>query len=79
IQLAVGEPTSTTSGDIRFALCPATAALNSASVSTPGHSVAAKQAAGKKVLLSIGGQNGQVRPTTAAARDTFVSSVGAII
>ena len=34
---------------------------------------------GKKVLISIGGQNGQVQLTTTAARDTFVSSVSAII
>ena len=31
------------------------------------------------MLISIGGQNGQVQLTTAAARDTFVSSVSAII
>jgi chitinase len=31
------------------------------------------------VLLSIGGQNGQVQLTTTAARDRFVSSVSAII
>ena len=31
------------------------------------------------MLLSIGGQNGQVQLTTTAARDTFVCSVGAII
>ena len=41
--------------------------------------IRAKQAAGKKVLISIGGANGQVQLTTTAARDTFVSSVSAII
>ena len=41
--------------------------------------IQAKQAQGKKVLLSIGGQNGEVQLTTTAARDTFVSSVSAII
>ena len=41
--------------------------------------VKAKQAAGKKVVLSIGGANGEVQLTTTAARDKFVSSVGAII
>ncbi len=41
--------------------------------------IKAKQAAGKKVLISIGGQNGQVQLTTTAARDTFVSSVSKII
>ncbi|GAB2828950.1 chitinase [Streptomyces daliensis] len=79
IQLAFGEPTSTTSGDIRFALCPATECPGVETEAEFKAAVAAKQAAGKKVLLSIGGQNGQVRLTTAAARDTFVSSVGAII
>lgn len=39
----------------------------------------AKQQAGKKVLISIGGQNGQVRLTTPQARDTFVDSVSSII
>lgn len=41
--------------------------------------IKAKQAAGKKVLLSIGGQNGQVQLTSTAARDAFVRSVGGII
>ena len=41
--------------------------------------IKAKQAAGKKVLISIGGANGQVQLTTTAARDAFVSSVSAII
>lgn len=41
--------------------------------------IAAKRAAGKKVLISIGGQNGQVQLTTTAARDAFVTSVAAII
>jgi len=38
-----------------------------------------KKAAGKLVQLSIGGQNGVVRLETTAARDTFVSSVSAIL
>jgi chitinase len=41
--------------------------------------IKAKQAAGKKVLLSIGGANGEVQLTTTAARDAFVSSVSGII
>ncbi|SDC93744.1 chitinase [Glycomyces harbinensis] len=79
VNLAFGEPTSPTSGDIRFSLCPAAECPN---VETKAEFIAAidrKQAEGKKVLLSIGGQNGQVQLTTTAARDAFVSSVGAII
>jgi chitinase len=79
VNLAFGEPTSPTSGDIRFSLCPAAECPN---VETKAEFIAAidrKQAEGKKVLLSIGGQNGQVQLTTAAARDAFVSSVSAII
>ncbi|MEU6486435.1 glycoside hydrolase family 18 protein [Streptomyces sp. NPDC046887] len=79
INLAFGEPTSVTSGDIRFALCPKTECPN---VETPAEfkaAIKAKQAAGKKVLISIGGQNGQVQLASTAARDAFVSSVSKII
>ncbi|BCL13944.1 chitinase [Micromonospora sagamiensis] len=79
INLAFGEPTTVTSGDIRFQLCPP---AECPGVETEAEFVAAiraKQAQGKKVLLSIGGQNGQVQLTTTAARDTFVRSVSAII
>lgn len=79
INLAFGEPTSPTSGDIRFALCPQTECPNVEPVADFKAAIAAKQAAGKKVLLSIGGQNGQVQLTTAAARDAFVRSVSGII
>ncbi|MFE1384025.1 chitinase [Streptomyces sp. NPDC058740] len=79
INLAFGEPTSVTSGDIRFSLCPATACPNVESVADFKAAIKAKQAAGKKVLISIGGQNGQVQLATTAARDTFVSSVSKII
>src|SRR4029453_10738520 len=41
--------------------------------------IRAKQAQGKKVLISIGGQNGQVQLTSTGPRDKFVSSVSAII
>ncbi|MFC9296351.1 chitinase [Streptomyces sp. NPDC057011] len=79
INLAFGEPTSVTSGDIRFRLCPV---AECPGVETPAEfkaAIKAKQAAGKKVLISIGGQNGQVQLATTAARDAFVSSVGSII
>ncbi|CAL9598751.1 Exochitinase 1 [Streptomyces sp. enrichment culture] len=79
IDLAFGEPTSVTSGDIRFERCPATECPNVESDAEFKAAIEAKQAAGKKVLISIGGQNGQVRLTTTAARDMFVSSVSKII
>lgn len=79
IDLAFGEPTSATSGDIRFNRCPVTECPNVESDADFKAAVKAKQAAGKKVLISIGGQNGQVQLTSTAARDTFVSSVSRII
>ncbi|MFE2524256.1 chitinase [Streptomyces sp. NPDC059382] len=79
INLAFGEPTSVTSGDIRFSQCPVSECPNVESVAEFKAAIKAKQAAGKKVLISIGGQNGQVQLGTTAARDTFVSSVSKII
>jgi chitinase len=79
IDLAFGEPTSATSGDIRFTLCPASECPGVESEADFIAAIRAKRAAGKKVLLSIGGANGVVQLTTTAARDKFVSSVGAII
>ncbi|GAA2097068.1 hypothetical protein GCM10009801_67150 [Streptomyces albiaxialis] len=79
IDLAFGEPTSATSGDIRFGLCPKSECPNVETKDEFKAAVKAKQAQGKKVLISIGGQNGQVRLTTAQARDTFVASVSKII
>ncbi|MFG1628435.1 chitinase [Kribbella sp. NPDC049227] len=79
INLSFGEPTSVTSGDIRFNRCPASECPNVESEAEFIAAIRAKQAAGKKVLISIGGANGQVQLTTTAARDAFVSSVGAII
>ncbi|MFE1913540.1 chitinase [Streptomyces anandii] len=79
IDLAFGEPTSVTSGDIRFTRCPVTECPTVESDADFKAAIKARQAAGKKVLISIGGQNGQVQLTTTAARDTFVSSVSKII
>ncbi|MET9484746.1 glycoside hydrolase family 18 protein [Streptomyces sp. NPDC006638] len=79
INLAFGEPTSVTSGDIRFSLCPVAECPNVESAAEFKAAIKAKQAAGKKVLISIGGANGQVQLATTAARDTFVSSVSKII
>ncbi|MGP3954799.1 chitinase [Nonomuraea sp. 3N208] len=79
INLAFGEPTSVTSGDIRFRQCPAAECPNVEPEADFIAAIRAKQAQGKKVLISIGGQNGQVQLTTTAARDKFVASVSAII
>ena len=79
IQLAFGEPTSTTSGDIRFSLCPEEECPEVETEEEFKAAVAEKQAEGKKVLLSIGGEKGQVQLATTAARDTFVESVGSLI
>jgi len=79
INLAFGEPTSVTSGDIRFTLCPAAECPNVESEADFIAAIRAKQAQGKKVLISIGGANGQVQLTSTAARDRFVQSVSAII
>jgi chitinase len=79
VNLAFGEPTSVTSGDIRFTLCPVAECPNVESEADFIAAIRAKQAQGKKVLISIGGANGQVQLTTTAARDKFVQSVSAII
>lgn len=79
INLAFGEPTSVTSGDIRFQQCPVAECPGVEPEADFIAGIRAKQALGKKVLISIGGQNGQVQLTTAAARDKFVQSVSAII
>jgi chitinase len=79
INLAFGEPTSATSGDIRFTLCPAGECPGVESEADFIAAIRAKRTAGKKVLLSIGGANGQVQLTSTGARDRFVSSVSAII
>ncbi|MFE2871809.1 fibronectin type III domain-containing protein [Embleya sp. NPDC059259] len=79
INLSFGEPTSVTSGDIRFVRCPVTECPSVESDADFKAAIRAKQAAGKKVLISIGGQNGQVQLSTTAARDKFVQSVGGII
>ncbi|WBQ07132.1 chitinase [Kribbella sp. CA-293567] len=79
INLAFGEPTSVTSGDIRFNRCPVAECPNVESDAEFLAAIKAKQAQGKKVLISIGGQNGQVQLNSTAARDAFVSSISAII
>jgi chitinase len=79
IDLAFGEPDSVTSGNIHFNRCQPSECPTVESDADFTAAIRAKQAKGKKVLLSIGGQNGEVQLTTTAARDRFVSSVAAII
>lgn len=79
IDLAFAEPTSPTSGRLEFTRCPADECPNVESDEEFLAGIRAKQAEGTKVLLSIGGANGQVRLETTAARDAFVESASAII
>ncbi len=79
INLSFGEATSPTSGDIRFKLCPVAECPNVESEAQFIEAIKAKRQAGKKVLISIGGANGQVRLETTQARDAFVNSVSGII
>ncbi|MFD9888323.1 chitinase [Amycolatopsis sp. NPDC059027] len=79
IDLAFAEPTSVTSGQLRFNRCPASECANVESDVDFAAGVKAQQAKGKKVLISVGGQNGQVQLTSTAARDAFVASASAII
>ena len=79
INLSFAEPTSATSGEVKFKLCPSTECANVESEAEFIAAIKAKQAKGKKVQISIGGANGQVRLENAAAKDAFVKSVAAII
>src|SRR2546423_7496468 len=79
IDLAFGGPPSVPSGDIRFNRCPASECSAVESDADFAAAIRAKQAQGKKVLISIGGQNGQVQLTTTAPRGTLLSSVFAVI
>ncbi|RKS09389.1 chitinase [Nocardiopsis sp. Huas11] len=79
IHLAFAEPTSPTSGQLEFSLCPAQECPGVPSEQEFTAQIDAAQARGKKVVLSVGGQNGQVALETAAARDAFVSSASEII
>ncbi|MGL4772399.1 MAG: carbohydrate-binding protein [Clostridium sp.] len=72
INLSFGEGTSPSSGDIRFEPFNATKEEFKEDVKY-------LQSKGKKVLLSIGGQNGQVNLETKEAKDMFVKTVSGII
>ncbi len=79
IDLSFAEPTSSTSGEVAFKRCPVIECPNVESDEEFLAAIKAKQAKGKKVLISIGGQNGQVRLESAAAATNFVNSVSSII
>ncbi|WP_017595502.1 chitinase [Nocardiopsis potens] len=79
IHLAFAEPTSPTSGELEFELCPAAECPGVPTEQEFTAQIDAAQARGKKVVLSVGGQNGQVSLETPAARDAFVRSASAII
>jgi chitinase len=73
INVSFAEPTNgSTGGTIGFTPYGTTEADFKADV-------AYLKSLGKKVIISIGGANGQVRLETAAARDAFVSSMRSII
>lgn len=73
INVSFAEPTGNAPGDIGFVLDPAF------DEQAFRDGIAAKQAAGKKVIISIGGANGQVQLETASARTNFVNSMISII
>ena len=73
IQVAFAEPTSVTSGDIRFVPDSHTSEAEIKS------DIQILKGRGKKVLISIGGANGQVQLGSATARTNFVNSVTSII
>ena len=73
INVSFAEPTGAAPGEIGFVLDP----LFNEQDFIAG--IQAKQAAGKKIIISIGGANGQVRLESAAARDNFVVSMIEII
>ncbi|QLG89985.1 hypothetical protein HQ393_16485 [Chitinibacter bivalviorum] len=79
INLSFAEPTSATSGEVAFKMCSVAECPTVESEAEFIAAIKAKQAKGKKVQISIGGANGQVRLETTAAKDAFVRSVAAII
>ena len=79
IDLAFAEPTSATSGQVNFTRCSVSECPTVESDADFLAAIKTKQAKGKKVLISIGGANGQVQLTSAASVTAFVTSVSAII
>lgn len=76
INLSFAEPTSATSGILQY---NPTADDIYASAEEFKADVKAVQAKGKKVMLSIGGANGQVRLENTTARDNFIRTAEEII
>lgn len=72
INVSFAEPTSPTSGDMRFTPYNDTVAGFQSDV-------AYLKSQGKRVLISIGGANGQVQLTSTTARDAFVNTMAGII
>uniref|UniRef100_UPI0009FFF33C glycosyl hydrolase family 18 protein n=1 Tax=Andreprevotia chitinilytica TaxID=396808 RepID=UPI0009FFF33C len=79
INLSFAEPDSPTNALLHFNRCSVSECPSVESDAEFLAAIQAKQAKGKKVLISIGGANGEVQLTTTAARDNFVNSVSAII
>ncbi|SMC28638.1 Chitinase [Andreprevotia lacus DSM 23236] len=79
INLSFAEPDSPTNALLHFNRCSVAECPNVESDADFLAGIKAKQAKGKKVLISIGGQNGEIQLTTTAARDNFVNSISAII
>ncbi len=73
INVSFAEPTGRAAGEIAFNL---DAAFDKTAFKA---AIKSKQAAGIKILISIGGANGQVQLPTAAARANFVNSMIPII
>jgi len=67
IDLAFAEPTSATSGQLQFQLCPSSECPNIETEAQFTTAIRDKQAQGKKVLISIGGANGRRWPPSATA------------
>jgi chitinase len=70
---------STGNGNVVFNRCPASECAGVESDADFKAGIQAQQAKGKKVVISVGGANGEVQLTSAAQATNFVNSVSAII
>jgi chitinase len=77
--IALAFANSDTSGNITFTRCPVSQCPNVESDATFKAAIKTQQAAGKKVIISVGGASGLVQLTTAASVTNFVTSVESII
>ncbi len=79
INISFAEPkTSSTDGEMAFELSSDFDAINYTEAAFRSD-IQVLQSQGKKIIISIGGAEGQVRLTTTSARDKFVSSMIRII